>query len=1425
MPKTDIDLWAQSTLAARKKSTTPMKAVNAWEQPPAARRSNPLASLGRTLLGGTPLDTAKGKTPIGAKILASDPAQELIRQVSASSTAVGALQKPGYLNSPEYKQAQINQKNYKNLEEQLTSELDRLEASGMSREEAGWKIQNSDLFKQLKEAEAATIESEGGEHGTGAWAKIYQEKTPVWEQVVREAPFAVAQPSILASGGGLIDDTVLQLGELAEKGIRKTGRFLAGSARGSFEFKAGKWWKEIDPDMAMEPGQNFRIDPNANKSFVEVTEDEAKQGLINEKFIKGEITQDEYMLDLLEKDYKKGKVPEALYQERKAALSQAAQPAVPTPKVVAETGKPFTGQMFRGSGRAAKESVFNPNTLQENILGEGVYSTPKKEFAAEFGPNVEAIDVSLQNPLVIKTDTEWLAWTRRAGWKSYQPVTKDDITNLRQVIEQSGFDGVVVQVPESELVGKKLQRAFGEDTVLQFQKATVPPPPVKPPTATAAAPAPGGLPDKSALTRIEKAWQAAYGEQETMRSIERARRARALEAGIASNIEDPYAAFKATPALSGPMPRAGMTGKLPQIADAEWDSLAIELDKRAVAQKLGYTGLDANRFIRKLQTHLKNPDLPLPTPSENKAFRKLFPDSTLPDLVEDLQKTGGKSPQQVTDMWGLPPTERAGMKTGVPEQLFPNEGAPGYPTPTGPRAEFGAGKQGKIDLTEEALNPQGQPLINQPGYTPGPTGGRVSSRPELEAFATETTPSTVQPVSNVWDLPPTEAGGQQIGKQLAALPDTLRARAEQEIKNRGLRTLLDIGDFLRTFRASFDVSFNFRQGLMASIRHPVAGARSFARGLQALVDPKMAAEYERFLMTDPVAIDMIRHGGYLAPLDPSKVGRTLREEAFMSRFAQQIPGIKASTRAYSTAANSLRLDVYRMGHDVLKRMGADESQYYELAKFVNLLTGRGNIPGGQKGAMWATVLNDTLFAPRLMFAKIQLPSMLWSTSPYVRMEAAKTFATFAAFTTAVMGLSAIAGGTVELDPRSAAFGKLRIGDNYIDVTGGYAQYGRLIARLATGEMKLPGGEIQEKNRLETGISFLQSKESPLLGIITDAAAGQQYGGEPFKFDMATIANYTAPLAVSSMTQAIQEVGLLGALPASLEAVGLSVTTYKSPPPKIIYGEDVPQSLQNMANVEMKDIGVGRAEPKIKNLVLTEDEGLAYQQLVAESIGAAVLKRIQEAEYLTKTPDERRKDLNLQVNRARDNALKEYIKFSQATVAHPGDSKETTQMRQDLTKVKSFLLDTQGIADDRVKAIVSKLARYDDPDLDVALILNGMAAEPMSEAAKSLLTQRKAGAIKSLKTQYNKAELPRVTKMLADYYAVEEQIWADFPPQAKLWADKISKLQSGTTEEKKEAEQLLLEHPEVVYVRNVIADRKSWVKRSNPELSYYLDTFR
>ncbi len=164
--------------------------------------------------------------------------------------------------------------------------------------------------------------------------------------------------------------------------------------------------------------------------------------------------------------------------------SQAAPPI--SDVYAATTGEAFVGTLLQGTGRADIGAAYGEGAAAVPILGKGRYTTPSREFALFFGPDVREVQVRLDNPLVIETDVQWRALTQRAGWEYPNPVryntagkqkAREEISRMRAMLEREGYDGLVVRVSRSiEDEAKTLRKVFGDDTVVEFRPQEGPPP-------------------------------------------------------------------------------------------------------------------------------------------------------------------------------------------------------------------------------------------------------------------------------------------------------------------------------------------------------------------------------------------------------------------------------------------------------------------------------------------------------------------------------------------------------------------------------------------------------------------------------------------------------------------------------------------------------------------------------------------------------------------------------------------------------------------------------------------------------------------------------------------------------------------------------------------------------------------------------------
>lgn len=358
----------------------------------------------------------------------------------------------------------------------------------------------------------------------------------------------------------------------------------------------------------------------------------------------------------------------------------------------------------------------------------------------------------------------------------------------------------------------------------------------------------------------------------------------------------------------------------------------------------------------------------------------------------------------------------------------------------------------------------------------------------------------------------------------------------------------------RSIMASFDFSAPFRQGLMLT-SHPKRFFDAFKGMFRQFGSEKAFAAVQESIKAKPT-YNLMRESRLALTELGQEMG--LREEIFMSSWAEKIPlvgrGVKASSRAYVGFLNKLRADIF---DDLIRKadkLGLNASQNIdlstEIAKFVNAASGRGNLAALENSA---TILNATLFSPRLMASRLTFlnPKYYVTASPFVRKEALKSLFTVSALATTTLTLAKLGGADVGLDPRSADFLKIKVrGKVRVDILGGFQQYLRAAAQIVSGEYissvtgkKITLGEgYRPLTRWEIGEKFLASKFAPALSFAKVMLGPKEIGGKKVKVTEEVAKRFT-PMVIQDIYDLAREdpdllpLGLLGTFGVGLQTYG------------------------------------------------------------------------------------------------------------------------------------------------------------------------------------------------------------------------------------------------------------------------------------------------
>jgi len=329
----------------------------------------------------------------------------------------------------------------------------------------------------------------------------------------------------------------------------------------------------------------------------------------------------------------------------------------------------------------------------------------------------------------------------------------------------------------------------------------------------------------------------------------------------------------------------------------------------------------------------------------------------------------------------------------------------------------------------------------------------------------------------------------------------------------------------RAILASFDVSAGGRQGLLLLPIAPKQWAKAIGQGYKAWTSPEYADYVDIQIKSDP-------------------------------HYKKFRPGIKASERAYTTTLNSLRFYTFKKYTQKWQGSGRTAEDYEKLAKFINHATGRGDITGLEE---YAPFLNAAFFAPRLQMGRIQSITDLFKgikedlkkgeISPTRKIIAADLVSFFGGGIGILALLSKMEGVSVEDDPRSSDFGKIRFGNTRIDFWGGYSQIARLVSQLATAETKgTDTGRVMKADRSNIIWRFIQTKLSPAAGLSVDLVRGETFLGKQLEATPEVISEQAyerfTPLFIQDVLDALRYQGLTSAAIVSPLAVhGIGAMTY------------------------------------------------------------------------------------------------------------------------------------------------------------------------------------------------------------------------------------------------------------------------------------------
>jgi hypothetical protein len=353
--------------------------------------------------------------------------------------------------------------------------------------------------------------------------------------------------------------------------------------------------------------------------------------------------------------------------------------------------------------------------------------------------------------------------------------------------------------------------------------------------------------------------------------------------------------------------------------------------------------------------------------------------------------------------------------------------------------------------------------------------------------------------------------------------------------------------------ATLDNSFLGRQGLSTLQTHPASwweGAKNSFIDFAKTVGNKNAFDA---LRADVYSRENYLNGKYEAAKVIAK-----HEEQYPTSLPDRIPLIgkvfKASEVAFKGSGLRMRTDLFDLLEKNAKGNGVnttDSAWLKDTGKMINALTARGQ--WGKRGE--GTFVRIFLWAPKMLKANLDVMSMhglgAGFKTNWARKQAAINLLKIVGETATVMMIAkAINPDSVEPNPTSSDYGKIKIGETRFDITGGKAAIVTLAARLiknhsksATTDLITPYGEgYGERSRFDAILDFLMNKVTPPISLITQWLKGETRQGEEFTIGRSVYSGFT-PISLQNFIDLKDGVSADKIAGAIIDIIGISANTY------------------------------------------------------------------------------------------------------------------------------------------------------------------------------------------------------------------------------------------------------------------------------------------
>lgn len=375
----------------------------------------------------------------------------------------------------------------------------------------------------------------------------------------------------------------------------------------------------------------------------------------------------------------------------------------------------------------------------------------------------------------------------------------------------------------------------------------------------------------------------------------------------------------------------------------------------------------------------------------------------------------------------------------------------------------------------------------------------------------------------------------------------------------------------KSIKASLDDSAIFRQGWKTLFTHPDKWAANSMRTFSDIAK-QLGKSADNNDVLNAIKADLYSRPNALdGTYDRMKLDIGNLEEAYPSSLPEKIPLFgrlfKASETAYQGFLYRMRADIADKYAEIARENHidlTDKRQAQSIGTLVNSLTGRGDL-GRAEG--FGKAVNTIFFSPKMLKSSFdfltahQLQGLTRignsdvQVTPFVRKQAAINLVKVVAGTAAILAVAkSLNPKSVETDPRSSDFGKIKIGDTRFDVTGGMDSLVTLAFRLQEQATKSTyTGKITQTNTGKFGSKtgddliqdFLTNKLSPVASVINDVYIRH----EDFNYKKPTlggeISNFGVPLSITNTQELLSDPNSADVVLSIIaDGLGINTNTYK-----------------------------------------------------------------------------------------------------------------------------------------------------------------------------------------------------------------------------------------------------------------------------------------